>query len=117
MLSLQQPILLLCILLPSFCRGEPQWRWSSICKAVARSDQQKCQTTQQAMKFDIWHQSVIRMAPAADQEVSFKRGLGAIEGRGRAGDGLRDTVPVCYYLCSDSQGPGPVYQREGMVSV
>lgn len=52
-----------------------QARWkSTTCNAVARSYQRKCQSTQQVMRFDIWHQSIIRPAPAADGVCSFARG-------------------------------------------
>lgn len=52
-----------------------QARWkSTTCNAVARSHQRKCQSTQQVMRFDIWHQSIIRPAPAADGVCSFARG-------------------------------------------
>lgn len=55
-----------------------KWAWTT-CNAVARSHQLKCQSTQQVMRFDIWHQSIIRPAPAADGACSFTRGFSTRE--------------------------------------
>lgn len=51
---------------------------------VARGRRTKCQPTQQVMRFDIWHQGVIRPAPAADGGCgSFAGGLSSERGGGR----------------------------------
>lgn len=43
------------------------------CIAIARGFQEKCHSSQQVMRFDIWHQSIIKTTPAAEEAVSFKR--------------------------------------------
>lgn len=43
------------------------------CIAIARGFQEKCQSSQQVMRFDIWHQSIIKTTPAAEEAMSFKR--------------------------------------------
>lgn len=41
--------------------------------AIAEGFQEKCHSSQQVMRFDIWHQSIIKTTPAAEEAVSFKR--------------------------------------------
>lgn len=41
--------------------------------AIAEVFQEKCHSSQQVMRFDIWHQSIIKTTPAAEEAVSFKR--------------------------------------------
>lgn len=49
--------------------------------AVARM---KCQSTQQVMRFDIWHQGVIKPAPAAERRLLVLGGRAVLsEGTGR----------------------------------
>lgn len=51
---------------------------------VARSCRVKCQPTQQVMRFDIWHQGVIRPAPAAEWRLLLLGGRAELsEGMGR----------------------------------
>lgn len=40
--------------------------------AGASHFQEKCHSSQQVMRFDIWHQSIIKTTPAAEEAVSFK---------------------------------------------
>lgn len=37
------------------------------CVAIAGGFQEKCHSSQQAMRFDIWHQSIIKTTPAAER--------------------------------------------------
>lgn len=39
----------------------------TLCVAIAGGFQEKCHSSQQAMRFDIWHQSIIKTTPAAER--------------------------------------------------
>lgn len=65
-----------------FAHADLGWLSSCVCPgrcslttriAIGEGFQEKCHSSQQVMRFDIWHQSIIKTTPAAGEAVSFKR--------------------------------------------
>lgn len=72
-------------------RGRLSERRPPSCNADARSDQEKCHSTQQVLKFDIWHQRVVWNAPAAALRPRAHRQAGRQEGERRRSRRWRDS--------------------------